>query len=149
MTLIFLFDTSACSIMDAAAAAAAAAAPQVVVNQPNDPDEANSEESASSSADDHLLTLKTLTEKLRLETRRPSYLEWKARLGEERLKESEPGKHPVQVGSDGKLGFHKGTASDIQHEESSLKNRFENIDEALSWLRRELVSLFFNLIYLR
>ncbi|KAF6716076.1 Protein FAM167A [Oryzias melastigma] len=75
----------------------AAAAPQVVVNQPNDPDEANSEESESSSANDHLLTLKTLTEKLRLETRRPSYLEWKARLGEERLKESEPGKHPVQT----------------------------------------------------
>ncbi|RVE56012.1 hypothetical protein OJAV_G00231810 [Oryzias javanicus] len=119
----------------------AAAAPQVVVNQPNDPEEANSEESASPSADDHLLTLKTLAEKLRLETRRPSYLEWKARLGEERLKEAEPGKHLVQVGSVGKLVLHKGTASDIQHKQSSLKNRFENIDEALSWLRKELTDM--------
>lgn len=122
----------------------AAAAPQVVVNQPNDLDETNSEKGASSSADDHLLTLKTLAEKLRLETRRPSYLEWKAQLGEERLKGSEPGKQPVQVGADGRLAVHKGTASDIQPKQSSspLKNRFENIDEALSWLRRELVSLF-------
>uniref|UniRef100_A0A8C7Y3G3 Family with sequence similarity 167 member Ab n=1 Tax=Oryzias sinensis TaxID=183150 RepID=A0A8C7Y3G3_9TELE len=121
----------------------AAAAPQVVVNQPNDLDEANSEKGASSSADDHLLTLKTLAEKLRLETRRPSYLEWKAQLGEERLKGSEPGKQTVQVGADGRLAVQKGTASDIQPKQSSspLKNRFENIDEALSWLRRELTDM--------
>uniref|UniRef100_H2SJR7 Family with sequence similarity 167 member Ab n=1 Tax=Takifugu rubripes TaxID=31033 RepID=H2SJR7_TAKRU len=59
--------------------------------------------------DDHLLNLKALTEKLRLETRRPSYLEWKAQVEAASFK----GKRTV------------GT--------------FGNIDEALRWLRRELV----------
>ncbi|KAK0150332.1 Protein FAM167A [Merluccius polli] len=35
---------------------------------------------SASGEDDHLLSLKALTEKLRLETRRPSYLEWQARV---------------------------------------------------------------------
>ncbi|KAM9421460.1 protein FAM167A isoform 1-T2 [Salvelinus alpinus] len=38
------------------------------------------EEKVGSASEDHLITLKALVQKLRLETRRLSYLEWKARL---------------------------------------------------------------------
>uniref|UniRef100_A0A8D3C9L0 Family with sequence similarity 167 member Ab n=1 Tax=Scophthalmus maximus TaxID=52904 RepID=A0A8D3C9L0_SCOMX len=69
-------------------------------------------------ADDHLMSLKALTEKLRLETRRPSYLEWKARL------EAEMNSDVIQC----KLP-------------SGVMKGFGNIDEALSWLRRELTDM--------
>lgn len=94
--------------------------------------------------DDDLMNLKALTEKLRLETRRPSYLEWKARLEVARFKE--PGSEKGQV-------FHaeperkevtpKETevSSDLVHCKlsSGVLKGFGNIDEALRWLRRELV----------
>ena len=48
------------------------------IQEEKDKEEENQE--VCSTSDDHLGTLKALTEKLRLETRRPSYLEWKARL---------------------------------------------------------------------
>ncbi|XP_012580266.1 PREDICTED: protein FAM167A [Condylura cristata] len=44
--------------------------------------------------DDHLRSLKALTEKLRLETRRPSYLEWQARLGERAWPPQRPRRGP-------------------------------------------------------
>ncbi|KAH0622901.1 hypothetical protein JD844_025747 [Phrynosoma platyrhinos] len=43
-------------------------------------DSADYESGAGPPSDDHLRNLKALTQKLRLETRRPSYLEWKAQL---------------------------------------------------------------------
>lgn len=97
--------------------------------------------------DDHLRTLKALAEKLRLETRRPSYLEWKAQV------EAQSAKGPCErTGSfdSGQAGGQEhadrpernGQSSDLTQESSlssaSLKG-FGNIDEALVWLRKELV----------
>ncbi|XP_008294417.1 protein FAM167A [Stegastes partitus] len=80
-------------------------------------------------ADDHLLNLKALTEKLRLETRRPSYLEWKARL------ESGAGSEPIRIDQqDEKM---EATATQCKLTSGPLKG-FKNMDEALSWLRTEL-----------
>ena len=94
-------------------------------------------------ADDHLMTLKALTEKLRLETRRPSYLEWKARLEVDRFKESGTGPNPILKEPEGKPSAPKeGAVSPdvIQCKPpSGVLKGFGNIDEALSWLRRELV----------
>ncbi|XP_053434789.1 protein FAM167A [Nycticebus coucang] len=109
--------------------------------------------------DDHLRSLKALTEKLRLETRRPSYLEWQARLegqtwpfprpaaaeeqegslepgqrgGEEPLlPPREPGQHPPPAGISspgaGALALGK-------------LDGFQSIDEALAWLRKELMEM--------
>jgi len=87
--------------------------------------------------EDHLENLKALTEKLKLETRRPSYLEWKARIEAESFRESRSGKGPIQVEPEGKV---IGKSDGIQCKlPSGVLKGFENIDEALSWLRRELV----------
>lgn len=99
--------------------------------------------------DDHLRSLKALTEKLRLETRRPSYLEWQARLEEptwpfprpaaeqgERGEEEpsspgrEPRQHPPPNGS---------ASQDTGPQPTSKLEGFESIDEAIAWLRKELV----------
>ncbi|CAJ1078183.1 protein FAM167A [Xyrichtys novacula] len=96
-------------------------------------------------ADDHLMNLKALTEKLRLETRRPSYLEWKARLEEESFKEPGNGKGLSQVESKEKVVTSKERAVDsdvIQCKlPSGVKMGFGNMDEALTWLRRELTDM--------
>lgn len=100
--------------------------------------------------DDHLRSLKALTEKLRLETRRPSYLEWQARLeeqtwpfprpaaeqeecGEEEpsCPRREPRQHPPPNGS---------ASQDAGPQPTGKLEGFENIDEAIAWLRKELVS---------
>ena len=106
--------------------------------------------------DDHLRSLKALTEKLRLETRRPSYLEWQARLEEQTWPFPRPAAEP------------RGSA---EEEPSLLRTRalrphpppngranqddgppptgklegFESIDEAIAWLRKELVSKWLSL----
>ncbi|XP_036170431.1 protein FAM167A [Myotis myotis] len=101
--------------------------------------------------DDHLRSLKALTEKLRLETRRPSYLEWQARLeeqawpfprpaaeqrecGEEEpsLPPKEPRQHPPPNAS---ASQDAGTGS------TGKLEGFENIDEAIAWLRKELTEM--------
>lgn len=96
--------------------------------------------------DDDLLTLKALTEKLRLETRRPSYLEWKAQLEAESFKDSQTGKLQVQEDRDGQPVTYKEAAANSDKSQrkqpSGVLKSFENIDEALSWLRKELVSWF-------
>lgn len=109
-------------------------APQITVDMACVLEEADCKEGMDPLADDHLMNLKVLTEKLRLETRRPSYLEWKARLEEESFKES--GSEPE--------GKERAVNSDvIQCKLSSgVLKGFGNIDEALSWLRRELVREF-------
>lgn len=103
--------------------------------------------------DDHLRTLKALTEKLRLETRRPSYLEWKAKLEEQAWKSPQPEgdgedeatkakktsgetvpMRKVQLHLNGSPAQDKGTVT------SGRIGGFESIDEALTWLRKELVS---------
>lgn len=99
--------------------------------------------------DDHLRNLKALTEKLRLETRRPSYLEWQARLEEqawplprpaaeqrecgeeEPSPPREPRQHPPPKTS---------ASQDAGTGATGKLEGFENIDEAIAWLRKELVS---------
>lgn len=91
--------------------------------------------------DDHLMTLKALTEKLRLETRRPSYLEWKARL-----ETGESGSGKVEADGERVQLEETVVTSDVMRckLQSGVLKRFGDIDEALSWLRTELVRLFLN-----
>ncbi|KAM9782735.1 protein FAM167A [Neosynchiropus ocellatus] len=79
---------------------------------------------AEARADDHLLNLKALTEKLRLETRRPSYLEWRARVEAEAFGEATV---------DGAAGGPEAA--------SGVLERFGSIDEALGWIRTELTAM--------
>lgn len=91
-------------------------------------------------ADDHLLNLKALTEKLRLQTRRPSYLEWKAQVEAASFRDMGTAGAPVQVDP---AGGPEGTVVNselLQHNlPSGVQKTFGTIDEALRWLRRELV----------
>ncbi|XP_075411811.1 protein FAM167A [Tenrec ecaudatus] len=107
-------------------------------------------------ADDHLRSLKALTEKLRLETRRPSYLEWQAKLEEQTWtfprpavqQESSPEQPPCgeesslpqrearpQPPPDGRAGQGQGPLA------TSKLNGFESIDAAIAWLRKELTEM--------
>lgn len=125
-------------------------APQIIVDKSSvlEEEECAVEENVDMPTDDHLMNLKALTEKLRLETRRPSYLEWKARLEAESFGESGNGKNPIQVEPEGKEVTPKETVvkSDVIQCKmpSGVLKGFGNIDEALSWLRRELVRHFLN-----
>lgn len=101
--------------------------------------------------DDHLRSLKALTEKLRLETRRPSYLEWQARLEEQAwpfpksaakqgeceekepsLATRQPRQHPPPN--------ENASQGDVTRPTGNLEG-FENIDEAIAWLRKELTEM--------
>ncbi|XP_049722395.1 protein FAM167A [Loxodonta africana] len=106
--------------------------------------------------DDHLQSLKVLTEKLRLETRRPSYLEWQAKLeeqtwtfprptsqqetsleqrqcGEESLlTRREPRQHPSP---NGRASRHQGPFT------TGKLEGFESIDAAITWLKKELTEM--------
>ncbi|XP_047430311.1 protein FAM167A [Mugil cephalus] len=116
--------------------------PQIVVDRAS---EAECGEGVEVSADDHLTTLKALAEKLRLETRRPSYHEWKARLEAEHFGEPGAGKDPIQTEPERKpVTPRKAVANSdvIQCKLSSgVLKGFKNIDEALAWLRRELTEM--------
>lgn len=103
--------------------------------------------------DDHLRNLKALTQKLRLETRRPSYLEWKAQLeglawkvhlqapaGEEGSHDEEPKNQeslPLSEGHQINGGPSKPRAVLAPGKIGS----FRNVDEALHWLRKELMEM--------
>lgn len=90
--------------------------------------------------DDHLLNLKALTEKLRLETRRPSYLEWKAQVEAASFKGKRNVGPLVHVGPEGGAEETVANAGLFQcNLPSGVQKTFGNIDEALRWLRRELV----------
>ncbi|XP_022624537.1 protein FAM167A isoform X2 [Seriola dumerili] len=108
-------------------------------------DQAECGEDVDLPTDDHLVTLKALAEKLRLETRRPSYLEWKARLEAESFRESGTGKCPIQMEPERKLVAPREAVvnSDVIQCKlpSGVLKGFGNIDEALSWLRRELTDM--------
>ncbi|CAI9577771.1 unnamed protein product [Staurois parvus] len=90
--------------------------PKIQVEEADD----EADNSSIPPGDDHLRNLKALTEKLRLETRRPSYLEWRAKL------EDQPWKNP-------------------EAPQNSLESKkihgFDSIDEALNWLRKELTEM--------
>ncbi|XP_013039876.2 protein FAM167A [Anser cygnoides] len=102
--------------------------------------------------DDHLRSLKALTEKLRLETRRPSYLEWKAKLEEQAWKSPQPAGE--EDGSEAKKGpeetvplrkvqlhLNGSPPQDKVTLTSGKIGGFESIDEALTWLRKELAEM--------
>ncbi|NXI71792.1 F167A protein, partial [Anseranas semipalmata] len=102
--------------------------------------------------DDHLRSLKALTEKLRLETRRPSYLEWKAKLEEQAWKSPQPAGE--EDGNEAKKGAEEtvplrkvqlhlngSPAQDKVTLTSGKIGGFESIDEALTWLRKELAEM--------
>lgn len=102
--------------------------------------------------DDHLRSLKALTEKLRLETRRPSYLEWKAKLEEQAWKSPQP--EGDEEGNEAKkdtedtvpmrkvqLHLNGSPAQDKVTLTSGKIGDFESIDEALTWLRKELAEM--------
>ncbi|XP_031726283.1 protein FAM167A [Anarrhichthys ocellatus] len=118
-------------------------APQIIVEKNAVPAGAECGGDVDLPTDDHLMNLKALTEKLRLETRRPSYLEWKARLEAESFGESSSVKSPIQVEPEGNVVSPTETVmkSDVIQCKSGVLKGFENIDEALSWLRRELTDM--------
>ncbi|XP_048373420.1 protein FAM167A isoform X2 [Sphaerodactylus townsendi] len=103
-------------------------------------------------SDDYLRNLKALTEKLRLETRRPSYLEWKAKLEgltwkshpqppEEAEKQDKKLTEESVTIQEGQVHIN-GTSSKEQVILASSKiSGFENISEALNWLRKELMEM--------
>lgn len=117
--------------------------PQIMVDRVGVAEEAECGEDLDFPTDDHLMNLKALAEKLRLETRRPSYLEWKAQLEAERFRESGTRKGTIQAEPGGKQVTPKDTMANSDVIQCRLPSDglkgFGNIDEALSWLRRELV----------
>ncbi|XP_053104464.1 protein FAM167A [Hemicordylus capensis] len=117
-------------------------------------DSAGEETGGGPPPDDHLRNLKALTEKLRLETRRPSYLEWKAKLEglawkshpkpPEEDEEGSPDEEPLKENvPSGEVQPHiNGSSSKEQVMLAPGKSRgFKNIDEALCWLRKELMEM--------
>jgi len=113
--------------------------------------------SASSEDDDHLRSLKALTEKLRLQTRRPSYLEWQAHVEESHRfvgfvgprrppSSSSSSKGPGEEEAEEEAATAAGVTSAAVAVggsvpfPSGLLRGFGNMDEALAWLRKELVS---------
>ncbi|XP_059212380.1 protein FAM167A isoform X2 [Centropristis striata] len=115
-------------------------APKIIVDKASALEEPECGEDMDLPSDDHLMNLKALADKLRLETRRPSYLEWKARLEAESFRESGSGKDSIQVEPEGKETVVKSVVVQCKRQSGVLKG-FGNIDEALSWLRRELTDM--------
>lgn len=116
-------------------------------------DNADASSGGAAPPDDHLRSLKALTEKLRLETRRPSYLEWKAKLEEQAWKSTQPAGEEEATEAKKAMGetvplrkvqlhLNGNPAQDKVTLTSGRIGGFESIDEALTWLRKELVSGF-------
>lgn len=95
-------------------------------------------------------SVKALTEKLKLQTRRPSYFEWKERLQSGSWKENVSNVENVSNSED--TDDHSSLIEVSKDENSypTVRNicGFETIDDALSWLRSELVSGIFCLFTL-
>ncbi|XP_008826313.1 protein FAM167A [Nannospalax galili] len=112
---------------------------------------------AAAPLDDHLLSLKALTEKLRLETRRPSYLEWQARLEGQTWSFPRPAVQQEANLEQGALGAGEPLLSPVKPREHPPPARsasggdrplskgklegFQSIDEAITWLRKELAEM--------
>lgn len=96
--------------------------------------------------DDHLSSLKALAKKLHLETKRPSYMEWRFQLESQRTKALEP-LVAVKEGHMRSWSSQKLTKSSLdfavnklrRHPSERLKG-FGSITETVDWLRTELVS---------
>ncbi|CAO2591292.1 Protein FAM167A [Lemmus lemmus] len=104
---------------------------------------------AAAPPDDHLLSLKALTEKLRLETRRPSYLEWQARLEEQTWPFPKSAAPPC---GDGVMSVPLRESRELLPPPRSASRGdgplttgklegFRSIDEAIAWLRKELAEM--------
>ncbi|KAJ8275321.1 hypothetical protein COCON_G00099460 [Conger conger] len=90
--------------------------------------------------DDHLGSLKALAEKLRLETRRPSYLAWRAHL-EERGSRGLGAPQTLPGARQQEAPFSLGRPEPKPTRPPARLNGFGNIDEALDWLRKELTEM--------
>lgn len=95
------------------------------------------EEPSEGDAED-LDSVKALTEKLKLQTRRPSYLEWQERVQSRPWTESSSADGPDSGGEVVSI------PATVRNENSEVVVRnicgFETIDDALEFLRKELVS---------
>ncbi|KAI3367885.1 hypothetical protein L3Q82_026717, partial [Scortum barcoo] len=93
------------------------------------------EESSEGDAED-LDSVKALTEKLKLQTRRPSYLEWQERV------QSRPWTEGGSADGPGSVGETLSVPATVRSESSELVVRnicgFDTIDDALEFLRKEL-----------
>ncbi|XP_041828910.1 protein FAM167A [Melanotaenia boesemani] len=93
------------------------------------------EESSEGDTED-LDNVKALTEKLKLQTRRPSYLEWQERVQSRPWKEMNTADSPESGGQDVSI------PAILRNENSELVVRnicgFDTIDDALEFLRKEL-----------
>lgn len=128
-------------------------APQIQVEDVGENEE---QEGAAAPPDDHLRSLKALTEKLKLETRRPSYLEWQARLEEQTWPFPRPpaedasseqaecaAREPLLAWTEARE--HPPLPRSTQEGDRPLSTGsklegFQSMDEAITWLRKELVS---------
>lgn len=95
-------------------------------------------EEESNSDEENLDSVKALTAKLKLQTRRPSYLEWKARVQSQSWRNG---------AKEANIGLLKEEQSGDMALEGSPTQRasggicgFATMDDALEWLRKELVS---------
>ncbi|XP_004382262.1 protein FAM167A [Trichechus manatus latirostris] len=106
--------------------------------------------------DDHLQSLKALTEKLRLETRRPSYLEWQAKLQEQTWTFPRPASQQEASLEQRQCGEESLLTRREPRQHSSPNGRasqgkwplatdelegFESIDAAITWLKKELTAM--------
>ncbi|CAG5866307.1 unnamed protein product [Menidia menidia] len=91
------------------------------------------EESSEGDAED-LDSVKALTEKLKLQTRRPSYLEWQERVQSRSWREQSSEACPDSEGQDASI------PAALENPELVVRNfcGFETIDDALEFLRKEL-----------
>ncbi|XP_010770913.1 protein FAM167A [Notothenia coriiceps] len=92
-------------------------------------------ESSEGDSED-LDSVKALTQKLKLQTRRPSYLEWQERV------QSGPWKEGLPAAEPGSGGTEVSVPTILRNENSELVVRnicgFDTIDDALEFLRKEL-----------
>uniref|UniRef100_A0A286XIB4 Family with sequence similarity 167 member A n=1 Tax=Cavia porcellus TaxID=10141 RepID=A0A286XIB4_CAVPO len=129
-------------------------APQIQVEDVGENEE---QEGAAAPPDDHLRSLKALTEKLKLETRRPSYLEWQARLEEQTWPFPRPpaedasseqaecaAREPLLAWTEARE--HPPLPRSTQEGDRPLSTGsklegFQSMDEAITWLRKELAEM--------
>lgn len=117
--------------------------PQTLMVAINNPEDDNR---VLMTQDDHLSSLKALAEKLHLETKRPSHMEWRFQLESQRPKALETSL-AVKDGCIRSWSSLKLTKSSLDFAVSKLQRHpserlkgFGSITEALEGLRKELVS---------
>lgn len=101
--------------------------------------EDNLDEDTEGEAED-LNNVKALTEKLKLQTRRPSYFEWQERLQSQPWKENPNGSKNGQETAEKYVLLPEITRD--ENSDLTIRNicGFDTIDDALDFLRKELVS---------